>query len=185
MQKLIEIIAQNRHYQFWTLQFLGWMGWVTLFSLRDAYWGRAFEDIPLLIIDAFAGMVLTTMMRHIYQSVWERPIIVRVITVLGVSGAFAPIWQAIKNNVQRYYYSDLESVEKYDFIHYFDGAIGLSFYLLLCWSGLYFGLKFYRLWQEEKDKSIRAESLAHESQLRVLRYQLNPHFLFQSYERMI
>ncbi len=180
MQKIIEKIAQNRHYQFWTLQFLGWMGWVTLFALRDAYWGRAFENMLLLFIDAFAGMVLTTMMRYVYQAVWERPIIVRVITVITVSGAIAPIWQAIKNYVQRYYFNDFASIEKYGYVAYFEGWIGLSYFLLLCWSGLYFGLKFYRLWQEEKEKSIRAESLAHESQLRMLRYQLNPHFLFNT-----
>ena len=180
MQKIIETIAQNRHYQFWTLQFLGWMGWITLFALRDAYWGSFFESMPLLIIDAFAGLLLTTMMRYVYQAVWERPIIVRVITVLGVSGVIAPIWQAIKNYVQRYYYNDFEGIEKYGFVAYFEGWRGFSFFLLLCWSVLYFGLKFYRLLQEEKEKSLRAESHAHESQLRMLRYQLNPHFLFNT-----
>jgi two-component system LytT family sensor kinase len=63
---------------------------------------------------------------------------------------------------------------------YISGIIGYSYFLFLCWSGMYFGLKFYRLLQEEKEKSIRAESQAHESQLRMLRYQLNPHFLFNT-----
>jgi|TARA_B100001964_G_scaffold233103_1_gene289859 hypothetical protein len=30
-------ISENRHYQFWTLQLIGWTGWIALFALRDAY----------------------------------------------------------------------------------------------------------------------------------------------------
>jgi two-component system LytT family sensor kinase len=36
------------------------------------------------------------------------------------------------------------------------------------------------MWQEERRRSIRAESMAHQAQLRMLRYQLNPHFLFNT-----
>ena len=63
---------------------------------------------------------------------------------------------------------------------YFSGIIGYSYFLMLGRSGLYFALKFYCLLQQETERSIRAESLAHESQLRMLRYQLNPHFLFNT-----
>lgn len=173
-------LSQNRHYLFWTLQLIGWTGWVILFSIRDAYWGQPFERTLLLGVDALAGLALTSALRHIYQYVWERPIIVRVITVLAVSYAMAVVWQVIKNYSQFSYYNEFESVEKYGYMAYINGIIGYSYFLILCWSGLYFGLKFYRLLQEEKEKSIRAESLAHESQLRMLRYQLNPHFLFNT-----
>ncbi len=173
-------MSQNRHYQFWTLQFIGWTGWVTLFALRDAYWGQPFERILLLWVDALAGLVLTTGLRYIYQYVWDRPIVVRLVTALSASYVFAAIWQAIKNYSQFKYFDKFEAVEKYGNFAYINGILGYSYFLLLCWSGMYFGLKFYRLLQEEKEKSIRAESLAHESQLRMLRYQLNPHFLFNT-----
>lgn len=173
-------LSQNRHYQFWTLQLLGWTGWVILFALRDAYWGQAFQRILLLWIDAFAGLVLTTILRHAYQFVWERQIVVRLLTVLTASYVLAVVWQVIKNYSQFYYYDEFEAVEKYGNMAYINGIIGYSYFLFLCWSGMYFGLKFYRLLQEEKEKSIRAESLAHEAQLRMLRYQLNPHFLFNT-----
>ncbi len=173
-------MSQNRHYQFWILQFIGWTGWVTLFALRDAYWGQPFERILLLWVDALAGLALTTALRYIYQYVWDRPIVVRLATVLIVSYVFAAIWQAVKNYSQFHYYDEFEAVEKYGNLAYISGILGYSYFLLLCWSMMYFGLKFYRLLQEEKEKSIRAESLAHESQLRMLRYQLNPHFLFNT-----
>ena len=51
---------------------------------------------------------------------------------------------------------------------------------MLFWSGFYFIIKYYQLFQIEKEKSLRSEALAHEAQLLMLRYQLNPHFLFNT-----
>jgi two-component system, LytTR family, sensor kinase len=173
-------IYQNRNYQFWALQLLGWTGWVTLFAIRDAYWGQPYERILLLVVDAIAGLLLTTILRYIYRWIWDRPVYQRVFTVLVASYAIAAVWQPIKNYSQFYYYQDFELIEEFGHMGYFGGIIGYSYFLMLGWSGLYFALKFYRLLQLEIQRSIRAESLAHEAQLRMLRYQLNPHFLFNT-----
>jgi LytS/YehU family sensor histidine kinase len=45
---------------------------------------------------------------------------------------------------------------------------------------LYFGIKYYQLLQGEKQKALKAKTMAHEVQLKMLRYQLNPHFLFNT-----
>src|SRR6185312_2417211 len=51
---------------------------------------------------------------------------------------------------------------------FFCGAL-ISTYLLLCWSALFFGIKYYESKQQQQ-----------EAQLKMLRYQLNPHFLFNT-----
>jgi len=173
-------LPTNRHYQFWLLQTLGWTGWVLLFALRDLYWEQPMERITLLIIDAIAGFALTTGLRYVYQYVWERPVLVRLVVMLVASYVAAAIWQPIKNYTQFVHYDDFRAVQEYGRMAYFGGIIGYSYFLMLCWSGLYFGLKFYRLLQDQIQRSIRAESMAHEAQLRMLRYQLNPHFLFNT-----
>ena len=173
-------LYQNREYQFWLLQLIGWTGWVTLFSIRDAYWGQPFERVLLLVIDAIAGLILTTALRYIYWAVWRRSVVERIVTVVVTSYLVAAIWQPIKNYSQFFYFHDFQTVEQYGVAAYFEGILGYSYFLMLGWSGLYFALKFYRLLQLEIERSIRAESLAHESQLRMLRYQLNPHFLFNT-----
>jgi len=173
-------LLQDTRYQFWVLQLLGWTGWITLFAIRDVYWGQPFERISLLVVNAIAGFFLTSMLRIFYQAIWERSVLIRVIGILTGSYLIAVIWQPIKNYVQFVYYADFSAIEKHGEIAYFNGIIGYSYFLILGWSSLYYGLKFYRLLQSEKQKSIKAELMAHEAQLRMLRYQLNPHFLFNT-----
>ena len=45
----------NSNYQFWTLQIVGWTGWVVLFTIRDFYWGQPLERVTLLGVQAIAG----------------------------------------------------------------------------------------------------------------------------------
>jgi two-component system LytT family sensor kinase len=52
--------------------------------------------------------------------------------------------------------------------------------ILLAWSGLYFGIKFWREWQIERENALQSAALAQKAQLEMLRYQLNPHFLFNA-----
>lgn len=176
----LSAFSYNRNYQFWSLQVIGWTGWMTLFAIRDFYWGHAFEQMSVLLIDAVAGLLLTTILRYIYRGVWNRSIVLRVVVVLVASYAMAAIWQPVKNYAQFVFYDDFSAPRQYGYMAYFNGLLGYSYFLIVGWSGLYFGIKFYRLLQEATQKSIKAESMAHEAQLRMLRYQLNPHFLFNT-----
>jgi LytS/YehU family sensor histidine kinase len=60
------------------------------------------------------------------------------------------------------------------------GAIILDFSILAAWSALYYGINYYLLLEEEIDQRARLESQASSAQLAMLRYQLNPHFLFNT-----
>jgi histidine kinase len=52
--------------------------------------------------------------------------------------------------------------------------------LLLLWSLLYLALVHSREQRAHKERLLKAEALAQQAQLRMLRYQLNPHFLFNA-----
>jgi LytS/YehU family sensor histidine kinase len=45
---------------------------------------------------------------------------------------------------------------------------------------MYFGINYYLQFQQEREKALKAMSMAHQAQLKMLRYQLNPHFLFNT-----
>ncbi|HEY1470129.1 MAG TPA: histidine kinase [Candidatus Acidoferrum sp.] len=52
--------------------------------------------------------------------------------------------------------------------------------ILFLWCSLYFSIKQWQRSAQERERLLRAESEAREARLSALRYQLNPHFLFNS-----
>jgi LytS/YehU family sensor histidine kinase len=52
--------------------------------------------------------------------------------------------------------------------------------VLVAWSALYFGIKHYATVEEQRSKLVASEATAREAQLQALRYQLQPHFLFNT-----
>src|SRR5205085_1831049 len=67
----------------------------------------------------------------------------------------------------------------YGITQFFGGALSTT-YLLLCWSVLYFGIKSFESQRKHEQAMLKAVALAQEAQLKMLRYQLNPHFLFNT-----
>lgn len=61
----------------------------------------------------------------------------------------------------------------------FGGTLFFSF-IMMAWSVLYFGVKYYRDVETERARALAAEGEAHRAELQALRYQLNPHFLFNT-----
>jgi two-component system LytT family sensor kinase len=56
--------------------------------------------------------------------------------------------------------------------------------LITTWSLLYFGIKFWLDWSRERDRAEKLDLLAQSAQLQMLRYQVNPHFLFNSFSSL-
>ena len=50
----------------------------------------------------------------------------------------------------------------------------------LGWSALYLGIKFWQEWTIQKERTEKANALAQAAQLQMLRYRMNPHFLFNA-----
>jgi hypothetical protein len=52
--------------------------------------------------------------------------------------------------------------------------------VLVAWSAFYFGIKHYLTVEEQRGRLLAIEATAREAQLQALRYQLQPHFLFNT-----
>jgi two-component system, LytTR family, sensor kinase len=64
--------------------------------------------------------------------------------------------------------------------HAYVAVLMWSFFILFMWCSLYFSIKQWQQSSMEKERLLRAESEVREARLLALRYQLNPHFLFNS-----
>ncbi|HBN14477.1 MAG: histidine kinase [Pseudomonadota bacterium] len=175
-------INWRRELRFWSFQLLGWMTWIVMLVLRDlTFVPREYilERVNVFVVDALIGMALTTALRYLYRSVWDRPVYVRFLAVMLGCWLASQAWRPIKVLI-----TDSDFGASVDLTGYgwntFSNWLPISMSLLLLWSMLYFMMKYYQLFHYEREKSLRSESLAHEAQLRMLRYQLNPHFLFNT-----
>ena len=170
-------LVRDRGRLFWVLNLSGWTGY-TLAAWLGALAHEKPESYFLVILGtAVIGLVITMFLRLIYRDLWNRSLPALVIGILVASYVFSFGWQWLHNIM---YWDWVKNSWRPEHVMDFVSGILGSFYILLCWSGLYFGIKYYMQLQDQTEQTLKATSAAHQAQLKMLRYQLNPHFLFNT-----
>lgn len=166
----------NKNRAFWRLQALGWGGAMLLRAMSGLANGLSLSFLVLVLISTLTGFSITLILSVIYrQLITRRPLIIWGVTALMLPFAVA-LYAFIDAWVNELYYGDATV----GFAQRFIGLFYLDATLLGAWSALYYAINFFLQIEEQNDQLIQLENQATQAQLAMLRYQLNPHFLFNT-----
>jgi len=168
---------------FWLLHAAGWLAYglamtvsrVGMFPLRY----MAVSKGMLMVM----GFLISLGLRYVYRPLIRRgtPLLVLLVVAVVASYVASVVWTAA-DNVFDYPVTlalGVREPEPRGPIRPFYGAVYNAF-TMLAWSVLYIGIRYYAALQAERERSLKAEAAAHQAQLEALRYQINPHFLFNA-----
>ena len=173
---------------FWILHIAGWL----LFAVFMRFYEGGDFFLPLkkfllFLLTYLIGFLLTLGLRYFYRIIYDRiNSIIIILFIIIIASAFALIiWEPIDVLISAPFWEKgelkafLDTYAPFTLGRYYRMNL-FWFMFILMWSILYFGIKN---WYEHMDQRIKAEKalkLANNAQLIMLRYQLNPHFLFNS-----
>lgn len=167
--------SKNR--AFWNLQLAGWGAAFLLRAVSALANGQPLDLLALILVTTITGFSISLVLSVIYRKlIRQQPLVTWGLTALAL--IVAVIFHAsIDTWVQGVYYAGSREAT---FAQRLIGLLYLPLTLLGGWSALYYAINFFLTVEQQADRLERLEAQATAAQLAMLRYQLNPHFLFNT-----
>lgn len=166
----------NKNRAFWNLQFAGWGGAFLLRAITGLVGGQDAGFLINVAIEAITGFSISLVLSVIYQRLFtQKPLVTWATTsvVLAIAVGLYTFIIAWVISLTRASFDG-------NFVSLFVGFLVWPLTLLGGWSALYYAINFFLQVEEQADRLERLEAQATSAQLAMLRYQLNPHFLFNT-----
>ena len=165
--------------RFWKVQLWGWgaygaAGYVlSLPNLLDGDAGAHLRVFEWKLLRSVLGLGISVVMTGALSRLWARRPSAWVLGLasVGLSAALSVAWLTLLRVAFAY-----SPVFHADFGHeLLNYAI-----VLLAWSALFLSYAYRLDLEDERERALRALALATEARWKMLRYQVNPHFLFNA-----
>lgn len=166
---------------FWRVQLIGWLAYVVLsFPFKLLALGSLEYVLGISLIREPMGVLWTVGLRRVYRRlglVLARPVrLAGWVLFLCLVAGFADgmVWDFLNGR-----FLQLEVNRS------MDGMFYPRTLIYCCWSFLFFWIKDYLLARERLLALARSETAAREAELKMLRAQVSPHFLFNAFNTIL
>lgn len=167
----------------WLVQLIGWILYcvVTFLSLTLWYGNPQWLHVVQILLEALLGAALTQPLGLALKYAARGPLALRLITHMGIIATIALIWNVMRMYIFAALFPGANIWED------FGGWYFASFLIFALWSALFYSIRAYSAFTAEQERTLNekmrrmtAESLSRDAQLQMLRYQINPHFIFNT-----
>ena len=167
----------DKNRAFWNLQLGGWLGAMMLRTMIILTNEQPSGLLLIVLVEMMTGFSISLVLAVIYHQLINRTALVTWGVTALVLTAAVTLYASIDSWLQGIYYANIRETS---FAQRFVALIFLDGSLLGAWSALYYAINFFLQVEEQADRLERLEAQATSAQLAMLRYQLNPHFLFNT-----
>ena len=167
---------EDKNRAFWILQSIGWGGYFFLRTLsgfaNNLGWMLLVHTLLLTATGYSLTLLLGSLFRRLIKMkpIWTLVLSFAAVILASVTFSIIETWSVA---------TFLKPEFRPEGVAYL-GALPLNFALLAAWTALYYGINYFLLLEDQIRLRERLESQASSAQLAMLRYQLNPHFLFNT-----
>jgi len=174
----MNVLMASKARTFWIFQLLGWSGYV----LMRMFHGAIIQEpdfagyFRFVAFGALVGFGLTCCVRYIYRIIRDWPVVLALTVAVLLCAVLGLVFSSVETAAAPYLWA---SSGRFVGLDRFINAM-FEATVLFAWTAIYFGYHYYQGFRAEKERALKAVAAASQAQLMMLRYQLNPHFLFNT-----
>ena len=175
----------KQSHQFWTLQITGWLGYavvVFIAIIRPQIGQEGFNlsgQLINLVFETLSGFILSYLQWQMIRKIVHLPLKKTLVLSFVSAASLGFVFNVIKLSSYKVLVYQQQWNEAWDMLE-FGGWLLFSLTTMFVWTSIYFIMLYNTKLQREHEMLLRAQTAAKDAQLQMLRYQLNPHFMFNT-----